>query len=251
MKSSFVFQNQKPPQNAHTRSGAFLHSIHHLCDGLLTGALITFTFSQLPWSLSLSHMCLDKLQQKILCFLSKAFFIIFQSFEFDGSVEDVEVCDIFKRLFSPWLNPLRKSSMRKPEKYFVTKTTRIVCSTRWRGSPRAWSWPSSCPSESWLRAGMRCSTATTSTSARSTGASLSWSSSSSSSTSSLPWWGTPTPRWTQTYFSSSPPLSPRSRQSRTSGWDSGQRRCWSQKEEFLPSELLVLFVSSQLRVSYC
>ena len=129
------------------------------------------------------------------------------------------------RLFENFttLIPLhRKSLTRTREKYFVTTTTRIAWWTRWRGSRRAWSWPSWCPSGSWARAGTPCSTATTSTSARSTyiaidnklkhnlnlnvkarstGASLSWSSSSSFSTFSLPWWATPMPRWTHAYNS--------------------------------------------------
>ena len=65
---------KNPAQNAHARSGSLLHSLHHLYHGVLTGDLIT------PNRQSYLYL--------------KAFFIIFQSFKFDGSVEDVEVCEI-------------------------------------------------------------------------------------------------------------------------------------------------------------
>ena len=61
--------------------------------------------------------------QDILFF--KAFFIIFQSFKFDGSVEDVEVsteADDFDII----LISCRKSSMRKLEKSSATLTTRTA-----------------------------------------------------------------------------------------------------------------------------
>ena len=61
--------------------------------------------------------------QDILFF--KAFFIIFQSFKFDGSVEDVEV-SMEADNFDVILISCRKSSMRKLEKSSATRTTRTA-----------------------------------------------------------------------------------------------------------------------------
>ena len=193
------------------------------------------------WAFHRLHPC----DSPIRSFIFKAFFIIFQSFKFDGSVEDVEVSVVEADDFDVILISCRKSSMRKLEKSSATLTTRTAWQTLWKGLQRAWSWPSSCPWESWHRAGTRCSTATTSTSARSTGGSSSWSSSSSSSTSSSPWWATPMLRST-IFLVSSSYFSNRLQPSRTSGWDSGRRLCSSQRGELLQSGFMIKYSGSRM-----